>query len=78
MNRPPQPHEVLASWVFDEDYDSMQEALTAEWLIEQGLIPDPTQFWFGNSDMELKTAHVFKSEQEDRYYGWWICEDTTK
>jgi hypothetical protein len=55
MNRPPTPREYLGfgEWcdvVFqqeecDEKQNSaMQEALTAEWLIEQGLMPDPTDF----------------------------------
>lgn len=55
MNRPPTPKEYLGfeEWcdvVYKESEecdkkqdDAMQEALTAEWLIEHGLMPDPTE-----------------------------------
>lgn len=42
MNRPPTPEEVIpilwwTDWS-DRERDAMQEALTAEWLIEQGFL----------------------------------------
>jgi hypothetical protein len=61
----------------DEEYmqhaDEMREALFCEWLIERGLMPDPTEF-------------VFEPIDDNRMFGWitedmlreWVCEDKTQ
>jgi hypothetical protein len=71
MNRPPTPNEVLP---FDDegyaDYyahdDEMQEALTCEWLIQEKLMPDPTDY---NYREQLKSSHMLLE---------WNYEDKSK
>lgn len=46
MIRPPTPDECIpvlwwSDWS-DKERDAMQEALTCEWLIEHGFMPDPS------------------------------------
>jgi hypothetical protein len=53
-----------------KQYDAMQEALTCEWLIEQGLMPDPSEFTF------FAIAGI-KSDYAYEPHGW-LCEDKTK
>jgi hypothetical protein len=68
MNRPPTPEEIIpvlwwTDWS-DKERDAMQEALTAEWLIEQGLMPCPSK--------SLRFANISHD------YTFWVCEDKTK
>lgn len=78
ISRPPKPEEVLAMGefpllavrpLFDVDIkqiEAMQEALTVNWLIEQGFMPDPSEF------------NVFKGEfWICEYESCWVCEDRT-
>ena len=75
MNRPPRPMHVLdwSEWIDNNFYnneEAMQEALTCEWLIEQGLMPDPTE-----CNVSWGSKDQFNSlEIEHR----WVVEDKTK
>ena len=65
MNRPPDMFDV--SYNYTESYaevDAMLEALTAEWLIEQGMMPCPSR----------RVDSQYPTRIEVR----WIIEDKTK
>jgi len=78
-NRPPTPDEVIAEpWTEyckrkGRDVSGMQEALTCEWLIEQGLMPDPTEYLqqgfvvFRHGEFTMPAVRID-----------WRCEDKTK
>jgi hypothetical protein len=82
MNRPPQPSEcVELLWFtyfdnvrFQEEYDCMQEALTCEWDIERGMMPDPTE--------TIQGRLLFNERGPLRFIPGvvvqWFCEDKTK
>lgn len=69
--RPPTPEEVVEFGQHDVltlvmECDCMQEALTAEWMIEQGLMPDPTEF---TEDKFMRVVGVHQC---------WYWEDKTR
>lgn len=47
----------------DEELECMQQALTCEWLIEYGFMPDPTNYDYGD----------YYIDEEP-----WFCEDKTQ
>lgn len=88
--RPPTPEEVLCimdemEWLYfnnhetlrkHSNYDCAQEALTCEWLIEQGMMPDTTQYNYEDSSYGRywnKEIDGFAEEFCD-----YQCEDKTK
>lgn len=79
INRPPSPRELLIPFPLvnhmrdaiqlemSDDYKYMQEALTVEWLIEQGLMPDYYDF---------DRRRYIKGPWWTTVY--WYCEDKTQ
>lgn len=75
MNRPLTPYKITDLYeirknsdsytVWLQNYDCMQEALTVEWLIEYGLIPEPKNF-------ELMKSY---SNKPTGWYMDWECKD---
>jgi hypothetical protein len=78
MNRPPLVDEVIidTEWCNLNGYadgwrlelDNMQEALTCEWLIEKGFMPDPTEYG----------GHEYWDTGMHWYELLWLKEDKTK
>lgn len=80
INRPPTPEDAVLwsdypyTWS-DVDY-CMQEALTCEWLIQMGLMPDPSELYYTN-----KSGVVYIGwRKENRLSDWpeWDIEDKTR
>lgn len=75
--RPPLTHEVLIwdeHFFYGDENNCQQEALTCEWLIENGLMPDPT---------ETENHSVLHSDKKRldfvRGISWtWLCEEKTQ
>lgn len=77
--RPPTPQEAI-DWrgvrttvypykdFWTLNMDCMEEALTAEWLIEYGLMPDPTDFHTEDS-WHMRCIGIFIQ---------YVCEDRTQ
>lgn len=82
MNRPLLWNEAIdIDWSEDQatngnldNISAMQEALTCEWLIEQGLMPDPTEF----RPMFTQRLYDLTSDNTKHKAADWICEDKTK
>ena len=70
ISRPPTVREKLGEWLWYtspdwEDFDCMQEALTAEWLIKQGFMPDPSDYDLGN-DYDVGLRYIYQWRLEDK------------
>ncbi len=78
INRPPTPADLLdaieyVSVYMSDDMDCMQEALTVEWLIEQRLMPDPSEFG------DVYRIHLCSYKRTGMIIlNGWICEDNTQ
>lgn len=72
ISRPRTPDEIITPWIasYEGNWNAMQEALTAEWLIEQGLMPDPSEFYLLRANGGLASWCV----REDG----WQCQDKRK
>lgn len=88
IDRPPQPQDffnVRESSPSDleayaENYHEMQEALTAEWLIEQGLLPDPSEFIWNviGSNRTNQVAYYLGGNFALTSTSEWTCKDKTQ
>jgi hypothetical protein len=82
INRPPTPIDVLeyVDWLDElyciptsvniEQSNAMQEAITAEWLIEYGFMPDPSR--------AVMVWEKYKIPYPVRIIVKWVCEDKTQ